>query len=67
MTTDTNSWEWREECLRRHKQRVEDLKRAATQKQRVAIFERIADAAGIDVARSAWVCAFPPKKPEGKK
>ena len=64
--SDTSSMQWRQECLRRHKQRVEDLKRAASRAERVAIFERIAGEAGIHEARSCWHSAFPPKK-EGKK
>jgi len=52
------------ECLKRHKQRVEDLRRASSRPARVAIFERIAVEINVHEARSCWNAAFPKK--EGK-
>lgn len=66
MTIDTSSWQCRLVCRQRYKDRVEDLRRAGSRSERVAIFERIAQEVNIHEARTCWNAAFPKKK-EAKK
>jgi uncharacterized protein YheU (UPF0270 family) len=62
MNIDTATDEARLRCLHRYRQRVEDLRRAASQAERIAIFERIAEEVNIHEARTCWSAAFPKKK-----
>lgn len=55
---DKASEEWRLECLARHKARVEALKAAKTQKQRVALFQKYTEEVSYFSAREAWCGAF---------
>lgn len=58
--------DWRLECWNRHKARVEALKAARNQPQRVALYTRYTGEGGPFTAREAWLAAFGDKAKNAK-